>query len=66
MFDLHDPKFWKRLHLVLTFVWILLIIPSLVLWSDSIMWVVFMSVWANVAGHFSSWQAARAECNQDR
>jgi hypothetical protein len=36
-------------------------IPSLIWWRESVPWLVIMSVWANVAGHWSSWQASRAE-----
>ena len=36
-------------------------IPSLLWWKESILWVVLMSVWANISGHFSAWQATRAE-----
>jgi hypothetical protein len=58
-----SPGTWRRFHGSLTVVWILLIIPSLLWWSESIKWVVLMSVWANVAGHFSGWQGSRAEDN---
>jgi hypothetical protein len=65
-FDLFGrPEFLRSFHGILTGVWLLLIFPSLILWRNSITWVVFMSVWANVAGHFSSWQAARVEVNQE-
>jgi hypothetical protein len=47
----------------MTVVWILLGIPSVLWWRDSIPWLVGMSVWANVAGHFSGWQGSRAEDN---
>lgn len=55
------PKTWRHIHAALTIVWSIAIIPSLLLWSESLLWIVFMSAWANVAGHFSAWQAARAE-----
>lgn len=48
-----------------TVLWLVLVIPSLLLWKKSVPWLVFMSVWANVAGHFSAWQAARVEANQE-
>lgn len=57
------PSTWRRVHATFTFMWLLLIIPSLLWWSESIKWVVLMSVWANVAGHFSAWQGSRAEDN---
>ena len=51
----------RRFHAAATVVWALLIIPTLLWWSESILWVALMSVYACVTGHFSSWQAARAE-----
>jgi hypothetical protein len=60
------PEFLRRFHGTMTGVWLFLILPSVTFWKESIAWVVFMSVWANVAGHFSSWQAARVEVNQEQ
>lgn len=56
-----DPTTWRKFHGVMTVVWMLLIIPSLLWWSQALPWVVFMSVWANVGTHFGAWQGARAE-----
>jgi hypothetical protein len=56
-------SFWVRFHAVLTVVWILLIIPSLLWWRESLPWLVTMSVWANIAGSAASWMAARGDCN---
>jgi hypothetical protein len=35
--------------------------PSLQWWRESVPWLVAMSVWANVAGHFAGWMGARSE-----
>lgn len=51
----------KRLHLMMMAVWLLLLIPSITLWRNSLVWVVLMSWYANFVGHWSSYQAARAE-----
>lgn len=50
-----------KLHLTLTVAWGLLVIPTLLLWRTSILWVAFMSLYANLVGHWSAYQAARAE-----
>lgn len=42
-------------------VWGLLGIPTVILWKDSILWVAFMSLYANFVGHFSAYEASRAE-----
>lgn len=51
----------RTFNLWATFVWMLLIVPTLVWWKESILWVAMMSIWANIVGHFSAWVAARAE-----
>lgn len=50
-----------KLHLVLTIVWVLLIVPTILLWSQSILWIGFMSVYAIIATHWDAYQSARAE-----
>lgn len=51
----------RRFHAAMTVAWLLLVIPTVLWWRESITWLAIMSVWANVAGHFGSWQGARAE-----
>lgn len=36
-------------------------VPTLLWWRDSILWIAFMSLWANVASHWGAAQAAEAE-----
>lgn len=53
----------RHLHAVLTVAWLAfaplaMLLPSL---RNSVPLLVGISVYANVAGHFSAWQAARAE-----
>lgn len=58
-----SPKTWRRFHAALTVVWFAAIVPTLVWWHDSVLWVALMSCWANAVGHFSAWQGSRAEDN---
>lgn len=51
----------RHVHLGLTVAWILLLIPTMLWWKDSILWVAAMSLYANVVGHWSAYQATRAE-----
>lgn len=44
-----------------TLVWLVLVVPTVLWWRDSILWVGLMSVWANVATHYSAYVSARAE-----
>lgn len=56
-----DPQFDRKIHGWATVIWVLLIIPSVLWWRTSVTWLVIMSAWANVAGHYASWQSAKAE-----
>lgn len=55
-----------RFHLSMAYIWMLLIIPTLIWWKSSILWVASMSLYANFIGHWSAYQAARAERTADR
>ncbi len=59
------PRMMENGHLYLTVVWIILIIPSALLWNSSVPYLVAISVYAVITGHISSWQAARVERLQD-
>lgn len=54
-------RYLRRFHAWMTAVWLILLAPSLLWWSHSILWVILLSVWANIASHFGAWQGARAE-----
>lgn len=49
-----------RLHGLLTLVWLLLIPPAILFWRQSVPFLVMCSVYANLAGHWSAWEAAKA------
>lgn len=48
-------------HLGMALAWAVLIVPTLLFWKSSILWVASMSLYANFIGHWSAYQAARAE-----
>jgi hypothetical protein len=52
---------WCQFHKFMVIVWIVLAVPTVLWWKESILWVAFLSLYANAATHFSAWQAARAE-----
>src|SRR3954451_7334397 len=61
-----DPAFMRRLNGWLTIFWIAMIPVSLATgWVRSVVYVSALSLWALVSGHWSAWQAARAEVHQD-
>jgi hypothetical protein len=63
---LADPAAMRRVHGWATLFWIGMAPPSMVLWKDSIPYLVGLSVYAVVTGHWASWQACRTEELQQR
>mgnify|MGYP006948243007 FL=1 len=55
------PVFIKRCHLVAAVMWVGLAIPSLIWWKDSVLWVILISIYANIVGQLSGYSAARAD-----
>lgn len=51
----------RRVHAFLTVLWIVLAIPGVLWWKHSVPFLVGVSIYANIVGHWSSWGAARAE-----
>jgi hypothetical protein len=56
-----DASSLVKFHFGMMCIWLLLIVPTVVWWKESILWVAFMSLYANFVGHFAGWDAARAE-----
>ncbi|QGH61969.1 hypothetical protein [Serratia proteamaculans] len=55
------PSFIKKAHLFMTLLWVLLAIPSVIWWKDSVLWVIIISIYANIVGHLAGYTAARAD-----
>lgn len=51
----------KKLHLILTWGWVALLVPTILWWKTSILFIGIASVYANVVSHWTAYQAARAE-----
>lgn len=46
---LHFSKtLWENRHKYLMFFWIAMIIPSVLWWSESVIWVILLSLYANI------------------
>lgn len=61
-----DPKFMRRVNGWMTIFWVVMIPVSFELhWLSSVTYVSALSLWALVSGHWSAWQAARVEVNQE-
>jgi hypothetical protein len=61
-----DPVLMRRANGWLTVLWVVMIPISLATgWVKSVVYVSALSLWALVSGHWSAWQAARVEVNQE-
>lgn len=49
----------RKIHLVLMLVWTLVGIPISFYLRESVPWLVFLSVYAIIVGHWSGWSAER-------
>ncbi len=58
---------WVRSHrhLVMAGVWAVLVIPTLLVWADSVLWVAFLSLYANFASEIAAYHATNAEKNSE-
>lgn len=54
------PVFIKRCHLVAAVMWVGPAIPSLIWWKDSVLWVILISIYANIVDIYPD-IAARAD-----
>lgn len=62
-----DPVFMRRVNGWLAIFWVAMIPISFEMhWLSSVVYVSALSLWALVAGHWSSWQAARVEVAQEQ
>jgi uncharacterized membrane protein len=52
---------WRMIHASLAVFWAIAIIPTVLFWSNSVLWIGLISCYANSAAHFSGYQGARAE-----
>jgi hypothetical protein len=60
-----DPVFMRKFNGWATIIWFAAAIPICIFLSTSVPFLVFISVYAVVTGHLSSWQAARVEVRQE-
>ncbi len=60
-----DPVFMRRVNGWLAIFWVIMIPISIAThWVNSVVYVSALSLWALVSGHWSAWQAARVEVQQ--
>ena len=61
-----DPVMMRKVNGWLTVIWFVAAFPICIFLSNSVPFLVFISVYAVVTGHLSTWQAARVEVKQEQ
>ncbi len=56
----------STLHKILTIVWVLMLVPTLVWWSNSLTWVLMISIYANIVSHWGAYEAAKGKEQSDK
>lgn len=54
-----SPRIGRRIHLVLMLSWVVIGLPISYALRFSVPWLVFLSVYAIIVGHWSGWSAER-------
>lgn len=52
-------RWLARRHLILGWVWIVLAVPALLWWKDSVLFVILLSLYANAEASFAAHQAKK-------
>lgn len=60
------PEWIKNFNGIAIIIWILLIIPTLTIFRESVPWLNFMSIYAIIVAHLSAWVASRVEVNEEK
>lgn len=61
-----EPRTLVRFNVVMMAVWTVLILPTVLVWKDSVLWVALISVYALIVSHFAAYDASRAERRQQQ
>lgn len=61
-----DPVAMRKFNGWATVIWFIAAFPICFFLSESVAFLVFVSVYAVVTGHLSAWAAARVEVKQDQ
>ena len=60
-----DPVHFRKINGWLAIVWFVLAFPICVFLSESVPFLVFISVYTVMTGHLRTWQSARVEARQE-
>ena len=64
--DVSIPVASRRFHGWATIAWLAASLPLAIMYGSSVIFVTFLSLYAIVTGHWSSWQASRVEVKQEQ
>ena len=56
---------WERRHLILAMAWVVLAIPSLIWWKDSVLFVILLSLYANFEASLAAHNAQQSRKEQE-
>ena len=62
---MRNPFRTKRFHAVMAALWAASILPTMLWWRESVLWVALLSVWANFASHLAALAAEDANPDDD-
>lgn len=54
-------KIWERRHLWLAWFWLVLAIPALLWWKESVLFVIMLSLYANIESSLAAYNAQKAD-----
>jgi hypothetical protein len=60
-----NPTMMRKVNGWLTIIWFIAAFPICIFLANSVPFLVFVSVYAVVTGHWAAWQAARTEEKQE-
>lgn len=61
-----NPVVFRKINGWLTVIWFIAAFPICIFLANSVPFLVFISVYAVVTGHLSTWQASRVEVRQEQ
>lgn len=62
----NDPVYMRKINGWLAVIWLAASLPICIWLASSVPFLVFVSVYAVVTGHWSTWQSARVEVRQEQ
>jgi hypothetical protein len=55
----------SKIHIAFSVFWTLMLIPTIIVFKESVLWVAFISIYALIIGHISSYEAANNKAVDD-